>query len=80
MPKTNLMAALAAALLIGGGALAEQKIEGKPKEKKVCKVDTETKSRIAKKTCLTQAEWDLKSPQDDLDDAVARLRAQGRID
>jgi hypothetical protein len=65
-----------------GGSVAVAKVEaGAPrKEKKICKTDRETKSRIPKKTCLTQSEWNLKSAQDDLDDAVGRLRVQGRVD
>lgn len=80
MRKSNLLAAVAATLMIGGAALAKEKAEGAPKEKKICKVDRESKSRIPKKTCLTQAEWASKSAQDDLDDAVSRLRAQGRTE
>jgi hypothetical protein len=80
MRKSNLVAAVSAILLFCGAAAAKEKVEGAPKEKKICKVDRESKSRIPKKTCLSQAEWNLKSPQDDLDDAVGRLLVQGRID
>jgi len=80
MRKSNLITAVAGTFLLCGAALAKDKAEGAPKVKKVCKVDRESKSRIPKKTCLSQAEWDLKSTQDDLDDAVSRLRVQGRIE
>lgn len=80
MRKRFLIAAFAAASLAGGGVLAKEKPAGPTKEKKICKADRESKSRIPKKTCLTEAEWALKSAQDDLDDAASRLRAQGRIE
>lgn len=80
MGKLSLLAAVAFSLAAGGVAVAKEKAEGTPKEKKVCKVDRESKSRIPKKTCLTEAQWALKSAQDDLDDAVSRLRAQGRVE
>ncbi|MEO7177462.1 MAG: hypothetical protein ABIW83_01325 [Allosphingosinicella sp.] len=70
----------AAALLVGGTAPAKVKAGAPPKDKKICRSDRESKSRIPKKTCLTQSEWNLKSAQDDLDDAVTRLRTQGRVD
>jgi hypothetical protein len=77
MRKSNLLAAVAATLMIGGAALAKEKAEGARKEKKICKVDRESKSRIPKKTCLTQAEWDLRTSQEQLDDAAAKLRGMG---
>lgn len=80
MGKLSLLAAVALSLAAGGVAVAKEKGDGAPKEKKVCKVDRESKSRIPKKTCLTEAEWAQKSAQDDLDDAVSRLRAQGRVE
>jgi hypothetical protein len=80
MRKPSLIGALAVALLAGGIGLAKEKPAEGRKEKKICKADRESKSRIPKKTCLTEAEWAAKSAQDDLDDSVARLRAQGRIE
>jgi hypothetical protein len=77
MRKSNLLAAVAATFLIGGAALAKGKAEGAPKEKKICKVDKESKTRIPKKICRTQAEWDSRTTQDELDDAAARLRGMG---
>ena len=79
MRNMDLLAA-ASLLLVGGTAFAKVEAGAPPKERKICKSDRETKSRIPKKTCLTQSEWNLKSAQDDLDDAVSRLRAQGRIE
>ena len=80
MGKLSLLAAIALSLAAGGVAVAKEKAGGTPKDKKICKADRESKSRIPKKTCLTEAEWALKSAQDDLDDAASRLRAQGRIE
>ncbi len=77
MRRLNLLAAVAVTLMIGGAALAKEKAEGPRKEKKICKVDRESKSRIPKKTCLTQAEWDLRTSQEELDAAAARLRGMG---
>jgi hypothetical protein len=77
MRKSNLLAAVAVTLIIGGAALAKEKAQGAPKEKKICKVDRESTSRIPKKTCRTQAEWDLRTSQEQLDDAAAKLRGAG---
>ncbi len=77
MRKSNLLAAVAAIVMIGGPALAKEKAEGPRKEKKICKVDRESKSRIPKKTCLTQAEWDARTSQEGLDDAASKLRGMG---
>jgi hypothetical protein len=78
MRNLNLFAALAATLLVGGVAVAKEKADGAPKEKKICKSDRTSTSRIPKKTCRTQAEWDGRSSQESLDDAAARLRGMGR--
>jgi hypothetical protein len=77
MPKLNLLAAVAATLLVGGVAVAKEKADGPPKEKKICRSDRMSTSRIPKRICRTQAEWDGKSAQEDLDDAAARLRGMG---
>jgi hypothetical protein len=77
MRKSNLLAAAAMTLMIGGGAFAKEKAQGAPKEKKICKADRESTSRIPKKTCLTQAEWDARKGQEGLDDAAAKLRGMG---
>jgi hypothetical protein len=77
MRKFNLLAAVAVTLMIGGAAFAQEKAERAPKEKKICKVDKSTKSRIPKRTCLTQAEWDSRTSQGALDAAEAKLRGIG---
>jgi hypothetical protein len=77
MRKLSLLAAFAVTLTAGGPALAKEKGEGPRKEKKICKVDRESKSRIPKKTCLTQAEWDARTSQEGLDDAANKLRGMG---
>lgn len=77
MLKLNLMASMAAILLVGGTAVAKEKPEGPRKEKKICKADRLSTSRIPKKICRTQAEWDGKSSQEDLDSAAGKLRGMG---
>lgn len=75
----NLLAAVAATLLVGGTAVAAEKPADAPKEKKICKGTTGSTSRIAKKrVCRTKAEWASMSNQEDLDDAAGRLRGMGR--
>lgn len=80
MRNLNLLAAIAAISLAGGAAVAaEEKPAKAPKEKKICKGEAGSTSRIAKKRiCRTQAEWASMSGQDDLDDAADRLSGMGR--
>lgn len=81
MLKLNLLAAVAATLLIGGTAVAkDEKPEGAPKEKKICKGEAGSTSRIAKKRiCRTKAEWArMSTTQEDLDDAAGRLSGMSR--
>ena len=78
MRKLNLLAAVAATLLVGGTAIAKNdKPDHPPKEKKICRSDKLSTSRIPKKICRTQAEWDGKNSQEDLDDAAGKLRGMG---
>jgi hypothetical protein len=79
MRKLNLLAAIAVISLAGGTAVAEEKPVKAPKEKKICKGDAGSTSRIAKKkVCRTKAEWASMSNQEDLDDSAARLRGASR--
>ncbi len=82
MLKTNLLAAVAATLLAGGTAVAADGAQPKPakpaKEKKICKSDRTSTSRIPKKICKTQAEWEGRGSQEDLDDSADRLSGMGR--
>jgi hypothetical protein len=78
MRNLNLVAAVAAILLVGGAAVAKEKADKPPKEKKICKADKESTSRIPKKTCLTQAEWDERAGQGALDEAAGKLSGMGR--
>lgn len=79
MGKSNLLAAVAATLLAGGVAVAKEKPQEAPKEKKICKATKTTSSRIpAKKVCRTAAEWAQASSQEDLDAAEGRLRGMTR--
>ncbi|MGZ8286687.1 MAG: hypothetical protein ACXW27_09775 [Allosphingosinicella sp.] len=79
MRKSNLLAAVAATLMIAGTALAKEKVEGAPKEKKICKAVKTSSSRIAaKRVCRTEAEWNSAASQEELDDAAAKLRGMSR--
>jgi hypothetical protein len=78
MLKLNLLAAVAATLLVGGTAVAQEKPAKPPKEKKICKADRMSTSRIPKKTCKTQAEWEGRAGQEALDDAADKLSGMGR--
>ena len=79
MIKVNLLAAAAAALLLGGTALAkDEKPAGAPKEKKICKGETSSTSRIAKtRICRTKAEWDELASQQS-ESTEAKLRGANR--
>jgi hypothetical protein len=80
MLKLNLLAAVAATLLVGGTAVAKaEKPAEAPKEKKICKGSAGSTSRIAKtRVCRTKAEWASMSNQEDLDDSASKLRGMGR--
>ncbi|MFL6856533.1 MAG: hypothetical protein ACJ8EB_01350 [Allosphingosinicella sp.] len=54
---TNL-AALAAAMLLAGAAVAKDKVEGEPKAKKICRVEIVSNSHIPeRRVCRTEAQW-----------------------
>ncbi|MET1110943.1 MAG: hypothetical protein ABWX67_05375 [Allosphingosinicella sp.] len=78
MLKLNLLAAVAATLLIGGAAVAQEKPVKAPKEKKICRSDRMSTSRIPKKICRTQAEWEGRTSQENLDTAADKLSGMGR--
>ena len=79
MLKLNLLAAVAATLVVAGTASAAEEKPVKPrKEKKICVADRTSTSRIPKKICRTQAEWDGRPSQEDLDQASDRLSGMGR--
>ncbi|HYI40904.1 MAG TPA: hypothetical protein VE053_11360 [Allosphingosinicella sp.] len=78
MRNLSLLAAIAALSLAGGAAVAQEKPAKAAKEKKICKGEATSTSRIGKKTCRTKAEWDRMAGQEDLDDAASRLRGMTR--
>ena len=79
MRNLNLLAAVAATLLVGGTAIAkDENASGAPKEKKICKGDPDSTSRITKKVCRTKAEWDQMSGRGDPDEATSKLRGISR--
>ena len=53
-----ILAAAAAALAFAGGAAAAKDRKPEDPNKKICKFEGDSTSRIAKKTCKTRAEWD----------------------
>jgi hypothetical protein len=59
MRYLNITAALAAATLLAGAAVAKDKAEGQqPKEKKICRVEVLSNSHIPeRRICRTEAEW-----------------------
>ena len=79
MVKFTALAAIAAATLMTGGiAVAKEKKADTPgvvKEKKICKGEATSYSRIPpKKVCRTRAEWDALGGEGGLDEAVGKLR------
>jgi hypothetical protein len=82
MRKFTALAAVAAIMTVGGTAVAKEKKADSPgevKEKKICKSQISTGSRLAqKKVCRTQAEWNAMGGQDALDDAVGKLQGISR--
>lgn len=57
MRHFNVLAAIAATMLVGGIAGAKDKTEA-PREKKICRDDMASNSRIAvRRVCRTKAEW-----------------------
>ena len=64
-----IVAAAAGALVATGGASAKEKKPEDP-DKKICKFEGDSTSRIAKKTCKTRAEWD----------ALKAQRQEGGVD
>lgn len=81
MRNLNLLAAAAATLLVGGVAIAaDSKPANAPKqEKKICKGDSDSTSRIAKnRVCRTKAEWRDMSGREGIDTSLNRLRAINR--
>ncbi len=78
MRNLNLLAVLAAVSLAGGVAVAAEKPAKAPKEKKICKAEPNSISRIPRKTCRTQAEWDNMARRGELDEAASTLRGISR--
>jgi hypothetical protein len=79
MRNLNLLAAVAATLLAGGTAVAKDEAPASaPKEKKICKGDPTSTSRIPKRICRTKTEWDQMAGRGDVDDAERRLRGISR--
>jgi hypothetical protein len=69
---------LAALLIASDPAVASQQSQApapvpaeaaKPKEKKICRVDTnDSSSRLRKRVCMTQTEWDRKAAGESAND------------
>jgi hypothetical protein len=72
MRHFNILAAVAATMLMGGVAIAKDKPEGASKEKKICRTEGDSTSRIAaKRICRTKAEWEGRSSETQRDAARA---------
>ena len=79
MRKLNLLAAIAAISLAGGVGIAQEKPAKPAKEKKICRGEQNSTSRIAKKRiCKTKAEWAESSNQQDIGDSENKLRGMSR--
>lgn len=79
MRNFNIFAAVAATVLLGGMAGAKDKPEA-PKEKKICRTEGDSTSRIAaRRICRTKAEWEQRSgeTQRDAERAVETM-SRGR--
>lgn len=64
MRHFNIFAAVAATVLLGTMAGAKDKPEGAAKERKICRTEGDSTSRIAaKRICRTKAEWEGRSSE-----------------
>jgi hypothetical protein len=78
MRHFNIMAAVAATLLVGGIASAKEKPEA-AKEKKICVLSEDSASRLGvKRICRTKAEWDNGTSQSRRQAEPATEEAAGR--
>jgi hypothetical protein len=60
MRYINILAAVAATLAIGSTASAKEKPETR-KEKKICKFEEHSTTRLGKRVCKTKAQWEAES-------------------
>jgi hypothetical protein len=74
MRELKLLAAIAAFSLCGGAAVAQEKPVKPAKEKRICKGEQDSTSRIGKKVCKTKAEWEGSSGQQDMGEVQNKLR------
>ena len=72
MRHIKILAAIAATLMVGSAASAKEKAE-KPKEKKICKYEPDSTSRLGKRVCRTKAQW-----ENDQRDAGRTITGSGR--
>jgi len=73
------LAVVGAALLLSGAAAAKDKDQPEQvKEKKICKGESSSFSRLSKKICKTKAEWDALNGQTSVDEDEGRLRGMSR--
>lgn len=57
MRRFNILAAVAATILVGGIAPAKEKRD-QPKEKKICRHEPSSTSRLGTKICRTKKQWE----------------------
>lgn len=78
MRYLTILAAAAATLLAGAAVAKDKPADGQPKEKKVCRVEVLSNSRIPeRRICRTEAEWAAQS-DDDSHKASDAVRAASR--
>jgi hypothetical protein len=78
MRKFNILAAVAATMLVGGVAVAKEK-PANAGEKKVCRIEMPAVGRIPeKRVCRTKAEWEAITAEGQRDAARAVEASTGR--
>lgn len=78
MRKLNLLAAIAVISLAGGTAVAQENPAKPAKEKKICKGEAHSETRIARqRVCKTEAQWARESSPEGRNAAKSRGMDRG---
>ncbi|HEX8573965.1 MAG TPA: hypothetical protein VF759_14565 [Allosphingosinicella sp.] len=78
MRYINILAAVAATLAIGSTASAKDKPEQR-KEKKICKHEPSSTSRLGTRICKTKAQWDAQRNSGGSIEDNGKLQSMGRV-